>query len=363
MSTFKFKVLSVHPEYLIGCRGYEIGRYTKDGKLIERMGRVDDPKYAKWAGWKLTRRLMRAEITGFYTLDNGDMMAIGKKGVFLREGKRTVMNGSESTESSEGFRGFHKVSGFKFQASCGDFRKMFAMPRGSKPLNVCVAKSGHLFFGEYYQNMEKKEVNVYGSMDGGRSWKVVYTFEAGNINHVHGLFHDPYTDRIWVLTGDRENECIIGWTDDEFKTLYEELRGGQEYRSCQLFFYEDFIVYATDSQYIENEIRKIDRKTLEITTLAKIQGSAIKGGQCGKVAYLSTTVEPSEVNREKASHVWVSKDGEHWEDVFSAKKDCLPSILQFGTIEFPIHHEITDRLYFSGRAVKGLDAKTIYVKI
>lgn len=339
-----FKVLSVRSGYLIGAKGYSIDKYSLDGKRQEHIGNVIDPRYAKFAGCKLTRRLMRAELTGLYTLDNGDMIAIGKKGLFLREGSR----GSSSTSSpTEG----------------GDFHKVFGMPRGSKPLNLCIAKSRHIFFGEYYQNMDKQEVNIYGSMDGGRTWKEVYTFPAGNINHVHGLFFDPYTDRIWVLTGDRENECIIGWTDDEFKTLHEELRGGQEYRSCLLFFYKDFIVYATDSQYIENEIRKIDRKTLEITALAKIQGSAVKGGQCHDVAFLSTTVEPSEVNLEKASHVWLSNDGEHWQDVFSAKKDCLPAILQFGTIEFPQYQEIGNELFFSGRALNGLDGKTTSVTI
>ncbi len=346
-----FKVLSVLSGFVIGAKGYRIDKYSLDGKRLEHIGNVIDPKYAKFAKCKLTRRLMRAELTGLYTLENGGMIAIGKKGLFLRNAPL----GGESRKRIE--------SNTSTGSATKDFHKVFAMPRGSKPLNLCITRNGHIFFGEYFQNMEKVAVNVYGSMDGGRTWEVVYTFPAGNINHVHGLFLDPYTDRIWVLTGDRENECIIGWTDDEFKTLHEELRGGQEYRSCQLFFYKDFIVYATDSQYIENEIRKIDRKTLEITTLAKVQGSAIKGGQCGDVTFISTTVEPSEVNREKASHVWVSKDGEHWQDVFSAKKDCWPAILQYGTIEFPNYKEINNELFFSGRAVKGLDGKTTSVTI
>lgn len=337
-----FKILSVHSGYLIGAKGYRIDKYSLDGKRLEHIGNVIDPKYAKFAGCKLTRRLMRAELTGLYTLENGDMIVIGKKGLFMRY----APIGGESIVSIE----------------C-DFYKVFAMPRGSKPLNLCITRNGHIFFGEYFQNMEKVAVNVYGSMDGGRTWEVVYAFPAGNINHVHGLFLDPYTDRIWALTGDRENECIIGWSDDEFKTFHEELRGGQEYRSCQLFFYKDFVVYVTDSQYIENEIRKIDRKTLEITTLAKVQGSVIKGGQSGDVAFFSTTVEPSEVNLEKASHVWVSKDGEHWQDVFFVKKDCWPSILQYGTIEFPDYKEINNELFFSGRAVMGLDGKTASVTI
>ena len=122
-------------------------------------------------------------------------------------------------------------------------------------------------------------------------------------------------------------------------------------------------MYATDSQYIENEIRAIDRKTLKITTLAKIQGSAIKGGQTGNVSYLSTTIEPSEVNKDRFAHIWVTKDGLHWEDKFKAEKDSCPSIFQFGTFEFPQNAYQEGRLWFSGRALKGYDNKSSYIEI
>jgi len=330
---YDFKVLAVYADHLLAACGYRIDKYSLEGKWLGYVGTLEDKKYGKWAGHKLTRRLMRAEITALYKLEDGAMLAIAKKGFFRKEKGEQM------------------------------FRKVFSTPRGSKPLNICFTKDGCAYFGEYFQNVEKAEVHVYGSEDGCRTWKVVYTFAAGNINHVHGLFLDPYTDRIWIATGDRENECIIGWTEDGFETLHEVLRGGQEYRSCQLFFYKDFIVYATDSQYIENEIRAIDRETLEITFLTKIQGSAIKGGQMGDVAYLSTTVEPSDVNRDKYSYVWVSRGGRKWNELFEAEKDCYPSILQYATVEFPQHHAIADCLYFSGRAVKGLDGRTTYEKI
>jgi len=316
----------------ISSRGYNIyqeiigtGGNTQVCRLID--------KYDKYAKCPLTRRLLRAEITGLYILADNSMIAIAKKGLFMR--------------SKEG----------------GDFQKVFAMPRGSKPLNLCVLPNGHMFFGEYFQNMNKEVVHIYGSEDNGLTWKVFYTFEASNINHVHGLFFDKYTNHMWVLTGDRENECIIGYTEDEFQTFHEVLRGGQEYRSCQLFFYKDFIVYATDSQYIENEIRAINREALKITTLAKIQGSAIKGGQTGDVSYLSTTIEPSEVNKDRFSHIWVSKDGLHWEDKFKAEKDCWPSIFQFGTFEFPQNAYCDGKLWFSGRALKGFDNKSSYLEL
>ena len=288
-----------------------------------------------WASfWFLTRRLLRAEFTGLYRTNNKSDILIAKKGLFLKK-----------TDNE-----YYKL--------------IFNVPRGSKPLNLCVHPNGHIFFGEYFQNMERQAVNIYGSIDNGRSWNIVYSFGEGNINHIHGLFYDKYTDRVWVLTGDRENECIIGYTEDEFKTFVEVFRGGQEYRSCQLFFYRDFIVFATDSQYMENEIKFFDRKSLEIHTITKIQGSAIKGGQYENVSFLSTTVEPSQVNTDKYAHVWMTRDGLHWHEVYSAKKDWWPSVFQFGTFEFPQYlSPITDTLYCTGRALQGYDGRTISIDI
>jgi hypothetical protein len=311
------------------CNGYWFKDSIDHYKIL-------DSKYAFFSRFTLTRRFFRAEITGLYTLPNGDRIAIAKKGIFLQKQGR------------------------------GDFEKILEMPRGSKPLNLCLAPSGNVYFGEYFQNMEKQAVNIYFSKDNGQSWHVAYTFLEGNINHIHGLFFDKYTNRIWVATGDRENECIIGYTEDEFKSFVEVFRGGQEYRTCQLFFYKDFIVFGTDTQYQQNVIKKFDRQTLEITELQEVQGSVIKGGQVGDVAFISTTVEPSKVNKDRYAHLWVTMDGLHWEERYKAKKDWLPATLfQFGTFEFPQYYGIDklERLYFSGRALKGLDGKTTYIDL
>ena len=325
----KGKIISIKNGSQLISRGY---------KLCDAKGKymIGDTKYGHPSRFVLTRRFLRAEITGMYNLPNGDWLAIAKKGLFLQK------QGSNL------------------------FEKVFAIPRGSKPLNICKVPSGNLYFGEYFQNMGKQAVNIYGSEDNGLTWNIVYTFSEGNINHIHGLFFDKYTNRIWVATGDRENECIIGYTKDEFKTFTEVFRGGQEYRTCQLFFYRDFIVFGTDTQYQQNVIKKFDRKTLEITELQKVQGSVIKGGQVGDVAFISTTVEPSNVNSDKWAHLWVTKDGLHWEEKYKAKKDRLPATLfQFGTFEFPQYYDVEtlERLYFSGRALKGLDGKSTYIDL
>ena len=94
-----------------------------------------------------------------------------------------------------------------------------------------------------------------------------------------------------------------------------------------------------------------------------IQGSVIKGGQTGDISYISTTIEPSKVNKDRFSHIWVTKDGEIWQDVYKAEKDCWPSIFQFGTFEFPQNAYCDGKLWFSGRALKGFDGKSSYINI
>ncbi len=320
----QIKVLEVYDEYFVGVKGYKLYKYTFATKKYECIGRVKDCKYSLFARFKLTRRFFRAEVNNLYRLSNGDSLLIAKKAIFkCRKGER-------------------------------DFVPCCKILRGSRPLNLCITPQGKIFFGEYFANMGKEAVNVYCSEDNGDTWRIVYTFPAGNINHIHGIFWDDYAQRVWVATGDREKECIIGYTEDSFQTFNIVYRGGQEYRCCQLFFYPTFIVFATDSQYIRNEIKLLDRTSLEITSLAEIQGTAIKGGQFGSMSYLSTTVEPSEVNLDKKSHLWISEDGKEWREIYSAPKDILPAIFQFGSIEFPLHY--TDkRIMFSGRALAKID--------
>lgn len=334
MRALPYKILLVRAGSYIYSKGYSLYECNKKSDKAISLGKIPDKKYAFFSYFNLTRRFFRAEITGLYELNDGTLLAVAKKGLF----KQVV--GADKWE------------------------KCFTLPRGSKPLNICILPNGHIYFGEYFMNMEKKSVRVFRSLDNGESWDVAYIFGEGNINHIHGLFYDKYTGRMWCLTGDRENECIIGYTEDEFASFHEMFRGGQEYRSCQLFFYPDYLIYATDSQYVQNEIRCIDRKTSEISILTKIQGSAIKGGQTGDVAYLSTTIEASEVNKDQYAHVWVTTDGLHWKDVYSAKKDRWPEIFQFGTFEFPQYKtSIDNSLCFCGRALKGFDGQSIFIQI
>ena len=261
------KMLRVDANGIVASKGYKLFRCDYNDGKWKRYATIGDGINSLFAFFSLSRRLTRAEVSKLYMLQDSSELCIARKGIFRRE------------------------------ANGNAFVKTFNVKRGSRPIELCEDEDGRVYFGEYFQNMEKQAVHVYGSHDHGKTWEIVKTFDEGNINHVHGIFKDPFTKNLWLATGDRENECIIGYTNDGFKTFSEVFRGGQEYRTCVLFFYKDFIVFGTDSQYQVNELKKFDRRTLEITHLQDVQGPIIRGSQIGDISMISTDVEPSEVNK------------------------------------------------------------------
>lgn len=327
-----FRALIVKDDFIIGSKGYSIYKFNIVTDEMEFIARVDSFINSVLSRISFTRRLFRAEITNLYNLNDGSELLIAKKGIYRRP-----LNSSR-------------------------FIRSFSVPRGTRPMNLCVTPDGEIFFGEYFNNIVKEPVNIYSSLDNGLTWKIKFTFPKGSINHIHGIFYDSFVNYIWIVTGDRDDECIIGYTDDGFATFHEVFRGGQEFRCCNLFFFKDQILFATDSQYIENEIKSFNRKTLELKTLYKINGSCIYGGQTDTMVYLSSSIEPSKVNFNKFSSLYISfNNGYDWLILDQFKKDYMPSFLfQFGSIIFPRYmNNKFNLLIFYCRALDKVDGKTL----
>ena len=329
-----FVVLLVGREWWIVARGYKLYRYYPESECVEPFARVNDWKNAFLASMKLTRRLFRAEIRHLYHFKDDTWMCIGKKALF------------------------------KFDGTTGRFEKCCVIEKGSRPMNLCQAKDGAIYYGEYCYNPTRKEMRIIRSKDNGDSWEVAYTFGNGEINHIHGLFVDPYSDRLWVATGDDNSACIFGYTNDGFKTFIRCYEGSQQYRVCRPLFTPDEIIFATDSQYEQNYIRAIDRTTGRVRNIQPIQGSGIYGVQIGDKMMISTTVEPSMVNIDRHSYVWFSANGKDWKELASYEKDILPmTYFQFGSILFPNYEGDSNYLVWNGRAVKKLDGKSMIKKM
>ena len=330
----RFVALYIGKEYWIVSRGYSLYRYYTDMKRCSFLSKLDDHKNEKLAQFALTRRLFRAEITHLYHFQHDNWMCIARKALF------------------------------KLNKESGLFEKCCDIEKGLRPMNLCQTADGIIYYGEYCNNPRRIPMRIFCSKDNGETWAVAYTFGEGEINHIHGIFNDPYTGRLWTATGDDDAACIFGYTEDGFKTFVKKYVGTQQYRVCAPLFTEKEIIFATDSQYEQNYIRSIDRKTGEVKNLQAIQGSGIYAVQNGNLMMVSTTVEPSKVNLDKRSHLWYSFDGHNWKELISFKKDIWKkTYFQFGSIRFP-HYEVeNENAIFTGRAISILDGKTMIVPI
>lgn len=329
MITKNFIVQYISQKEWIVSKGYRFYKYYPETDRLEYFSEVMDGKNGVLSRCRLIRRFFRAEITHLYHFQNENWMCIGKKALF------------------------------KLNHATGKFEKCATIEKGTRPMNLCQAKDGTIYYGEYCYNPKRKKMCIMQSKDYGETWKVVYTFADGRINHIHGLFADPYSDKVWVATGDDDCACIFGYTEDGFKSFVPQYEGSQQYRICVPMFREHDIIYATDSQYEQNYIRSIDRKTGEVRNLQAIQGSGIYSVQIGQKMLVSTTVEPSAVNKDNSSHLWYSEDGENWFEIVNFKKDIWHiQAFQFGSIRFPYYATDIWKIVFHGRSLKGLDGKT-----
>jgi len=332
-----YRVLHVNKNTLYAAKNYSIYKSNNAGEHWTLDGRVVDHKY-RFLGSvnKLLARLLRIEVSDLVILKDGTRIIIAKKGIFVAKPNNK------------------------------QYIKVFSIPRGVKPMNICVDNNENIYFGEYISNgsfagVERDEVHIYRSTNKGKDWNVCHTFPKNTIRHIHGIFYDAFTNKVWFTTGDRGDECIIGNTPDGFKTINIVKQGGQKYRAVKLLFYKDFIIYGTDTQVEQNYIIRFDRNDGKEYIIQEVQGSVLSATNFGNYACIATAIEPSDVNTDPYSHLWFSKDGLIWKDIYKAKKDSFsPKYFQFGRMLFPHNAIMNDQVIVTGHALEGIDNKTLF---
>jgi len=244
--------------------------------------------------------------------------------------------------------------------SCENEISLLEPIKGSRPLVMCESK-GSFYYGEYRSNPERSNVHVWQWLPGSLRWSKVWTFNS--IRHIHGIFNDPYSGSIWVTTGDEDSEAGIWCTNDEFDSLQRIAGGTQQFRAIQLIFTKDYIYFGSDTPNEKNHIYRYVRKTKQIEQLADVNGSVFYGCKAGGSLFLSTAVEPSEVNKHRNAEVWRSDNGSDWYPFLAFKKDYFSmKYFQYGQVFFPAGPEDEDFLYCSPFATRR-HGKTLIIDV
>ncbi len=237
-----------------------------------------------------------------------------------------------------------------------------------------------IYYGEYYLNHENKEVNIFRRNDEAGSWKIVYTFEAGSIYHIHGIIPCKSRNSVFILTGDKDSESGIYECKDDFKQVVPVVTGKQAYRACVALPVADGLLYTTDTPLEDNYLYHLSFDTKEITPIIPIAGPCIYGKVVSdNEMVFSTSVEPdSRITgiryqftrklgsgvKDRYTHLYYVKSGATGitaKEIFKSKKDILPmGAGQFGTLMFPAG---AGKLLVTGQAVRKYDNKTFSIDL
>ena len=164
---------------------------------------------------------------------------------------------------------------------------------GDAPLfNSHCIHNGIIYFGQYNQNNRRKEVYIY-KVDTNNNLTIAFTFNSGEIRHVHSISKDAYHDeRLWITTGDNNGECLLLYTDDDFNSVSNMGDKSQDYRIVNLGYSKDHLFYGTDNLEKQNFLYLQNRLSGEREKVLPIKQTAwfLKQDRSGK-AIIGTTVE------------------------------------------------------------------------
>ena len=259
---------------------------------------------------------------------------------------------------------------------------------GRGPLNFTVIDNLNNFedgviFGEYFGNNQRKEINIYKRNEHS-DWKIIYTFKKGTLNHIHSIIVDRYRDCLWVLAGDFEYSSSIWKIRNNFKLVEKIVFDDQIYRSCYAYPTKDGLIYATDTQFIENSIRllKVNNESVTSEEMFKINGTCIYACELKDYIIFSTSTEPKHhvknkflmyfdnrpgrgIKDNKSDIIVFNKKSKNFSIIASLKKDCLPyGLFGIGTIMFPNNTQTINTIYAftSGSKINDQDTMILNIK-
>jgi len=179
--------------------------------------------------------------------------------------------------------------------------------QGTRNVGLLSVEPGHVYFGEYFRNKNRTNVFVFHSANDGLSWEVACTFEPGTIRHIHALQEDPNDGKLWICTGDLNEECMVGWSDDGYRTIHPIGQGSQLWRVCQLVFTKDEVYWGTDTGYAPVAgIYKWNKSSNELTKLTSVDGAVFYNTMLsGGTIVMSTDRERMESEMDDKTRLWI----------------------------------------------------------
>ena len=292
-------------------------------------------------GWKpyaarvrLAARFLRYYIAAMQLLPDGSRVAVARDGLY-RAGPSEIR-----------------------------MSRVFTIRRGSRPLNLS-RDGARLLFGEYGGGLDRREVFIYVSDDGGKTFHVGFHFPKGDVQHIHNVFFDPYQpDAYWVFAGDYGRCPGIGLLSKDLRNIDWVQRGRQKYRIVSAIAEPDCLLYGMDTDIERSFIIRMERQSGKFHELLDLGGSSFYAAAFGSLRVISASAEPNPVYDHHEAALYVSCDGDRWERIVAHRKDCYnPVLFQNGTLVLPYSYSDQRRGMYSAQAVQENDGQFRFFEI
>ncbi|MBU1311295.1 MAG: hypothetical protein KKE30_17370 [Gammaproteobacteria bacterium] len=157
--------------------------------------------------------------------------------------------------------------------------------------------TGTIYFGEYL-NGQHDNIRIFSIDPVTSKLQQRYQFARSQIKHIHAIRFDVYRKRLWITTGDTDEECSFYYTDDQFATVHRFAGGDQSWRAISLIFDATGMEWGMDAgkNMPASDINKVYRynfATSERTERIEIGNPAyFSCNASDSTAFLATTYEP-----------------------------------------------------------------------
>lgn len=236
-----------------------------------------------------------------------------------RGGVHAVLPVSESGQTS--WLAVAERQVFKISAG-GGVASLFVIPRGRRPLRRGLSVvNEHLYLGEYWSNSQREAAHIYKIHIPSGEKEIFYTFPAGSIRHIHTVDKDPYSQNLWVSTGDEDAECrlvLLHAQTGETVTLGE---GSQKWRVVSFAFRPEAVYWGTDDHQGKNVIWRYDRASGQTRPIGQVVGPVYYNTVLDDVIVFGTTMEKGEGQQDGYGRLYAVDTQDNVQEIWKVRKD------------------------------------------
>ncbi len=244
---------------------------------------------------------------------------------------------------------------FRFNTQTSDSQRLWTLARGRRILRngVCVLGST-ILVGDYWTNGRREDVRVHTiDLATGVATRFL-TIPTPTVRHVHLVQTDPFSDRIWIGTGDEDHECLVLRVDPSNPRLQTVGGGSQRWRCITLVFTQDAVYWGSDNHTGSNAIFRYGRAARTVDVIGPVIGPVYYAVKRGGNTVFGTTVEKGEGDQDGWGRLYVLDGNETITEVFKAQKDLWPiRLFGYAIHEFADGPEETDTFWVIMRGFRG----------